>query len=85
MNSEHYRGLVVTREHMRTVPGFKARAGYCASGGRAWFARHGLCWSQFLHEGVAAEVMHATGDPLAVALVEHAAAVQGWQGGEVSQ
>lgn len=65
-------GLRIYRRHLRTIPGYSARPGYCARGSRAWFARHGLDWSKFLREGIAAEEMLATGDGLAIALVEWA-------------
>lgn len=42
-------------EHIRA-------AGLCARGARAWFARHGLDWSEFIARGIPAERLEATGD-----------------------
>jgi len=44
----------------------------CARGARAFFRRHGLDWSQFIREGIDAEVLMATGDAMAMRVVEHA-------------
>ena len=66
--------MIVTLDHLRRVPGFGARPGFCAQGGRAWFARHGLDWSAFVREGIEAEVLEATGDALALHVVAFARA-----------
>ena len=55
--------MKVHRRHMRM-------AGLCASGGRKWFEVHGLNWSEFLAEGIDAETLRATGDALAIRVVE---------------
>lgn len=65
-------GLIVTLAHLRSVPGYGKKPGFCSSGAREWFARHELDWSDFLSNGIAAEVLLATGCALAKALVEHA-------------
>lgn len=64
--------LRIWPRHLYTIP-VGARFGYCASGARAWFAAHGLSWADFVAGGIAASTMAATGDPLALALVQHAA------------
>lgn len=64
--------MIVTIEHLRTVPGFTKKPGFCARGGRRWFARHGLDWSDFVRSGIEDKLLVATGDGLALALVEHA-------------
>jgi hypothetical protein len=64
--------MKVTIAHLRSVPGFTARRGFCASGARAWFQRHGLDWSEFVRHGIDAEQLVATGDGMALKLVEHA-------------
>jgi hypothetical protein len=64
--------VIVTIAHLRSVPGFTARRGFCARGGRAWFQRHGLDWSHFVRHGIDAEQLEATGDGMALALVAHA-------------
>lgn len=44
---------------------------YCAGGTRRWFARMGLDWAAFVREGIDADIMEATGDAMAIRLVEH--------------
>lgn len=63
--------LTIWPRHLYSVP-CNGRVGYCASGARAWFAAHGLSWSDFVARGIPAATMAATGDPLALALVAHA-------------
>jgi hypothetical protein len=52
-------------EHIRA-------AGLCARGARAWFARHGFDWSEFIAHGIAAERLEATGDHYARIVCTHA-------------
>lgn len=54
---------VVTMRHIRA-------AGLCSRGARAFFQRHGLDWSRFLREGIAAAELEATGDVMALRVVE---------------
>lgn len=68
--------MIVTIAHMRSVPGMSTRGGFCARGGRAWFARYGLDWSAFVRNGIQADVLLATGDGMALALVQHARNVE---------
>lgn len=56
---------IVRHVHMREL-------GYCNRGAREWFARHGLSWSEFVAQGVDAEKLRATGDAMALRVVEHA-------------
>lgn len=70
----------VTLAHVRSVPGFGPRPGFCSRGTRAWFARHGLSWSAFVREGVDAAVLEATGDAFALAVVAHARAQEAARG-----
>lgn len=65
-------GLIVTTRHLFTVPGHNRRAGFCRNGARAWCARHGIDWRDFVHNGIAAERLEATGDALAMAVVDWA-------------
>ena len=44
----------------------------CFQGARPWFRRHGLDWQAFLVEGLAAEVLAATGDALALRVIAEA-------------
>lgn len=55
--------VVVTMAHIR-----KARM--CSRGTRTFFIRHGLDWQQFLKEGIPAEKLEATGDAMALRVVE---------------
>lgn len=64
-------GLRVWPKHLYSVP-FQGRTGYCAQGSRAWFAAHGLSWSDFVTNGIDADQLLATGDPMAASLVKHA-------------
>jgi hypothetical protein len=64
--------VIVTVAHLRSVPGFSQRGGFCLRGARAWFERHGLDWRAFVRHGVDAGVLKATGDPMAQAVVDHA-------------
>ncbi|AMU97897.1 hypothetical protein [Xanthomonas citri] len=64
--------MIVTTQHLFTIPGYSRRAGFCRSGARAFFQRHGLDWRGFVHNGIEAEQLEATGDALALALVKWA-------------
>lgn len=64
--------MKVTVAHLRSVPGFSPKPGFCLSQSRVWFQRHGLDWRDFVRNGVDAEALEATGDGLALALVAHA-------------
>lgn len=68
--------MIVTIQHFRTIRGFSPRPGFCASGGRAWFQRQGLDWSAFVRHGIEADLLLATGDGFALAMVEHARACE---------
>ena len=59
-------------EHLRSIPGYGPKPGFCAKGARAFFIRYDLDWQQFRHEGLPADNLLQTGDALAVALVEWA-------------
>lgn len=48
------------------------RRHHCVSGIRRWFAANGLDFRDFVQKGIDAEVLLATGDALAVAVVEDA-------------
>lgn len=51
---------IVTLEHCR-------RLRYCSRGLRTFFARHGLDWHAFRHDGLPASVIAGTGDAMAIA------------------
>lgn len=48
------------------------QAKQCSRGARAFFLRHGLDWAGFLRNGVDAEKLRATGDAMALKVVEQA-------------
>lgn len=43
----------------------------CSRGSRQFFERHGLDWQDFLKNGIPASKLAATGDHMALTLVEH--------------
>ncbi len=49
--------LIVRISHMRA-------AGLCVTGSRAWFRRQGLDFRDFAKNGIDAEKLRATGDPI---------------------
>lgn len=55
--------VIVKLEHMREL-------GYCSRGARYFFQLHNLDWSKFIKEGLPAEDIEATGDVLALKVVE---------------
>lgn len=61
--------LRITIDHVRA-------AGLCVNGSRSWFARHGLDFRSFLREGLTAEALLATGDAMALRVVQYARAQQ---------
>ena len=63
--------MMITRQHLDEMP-----QPYCARGSRRWFARVGLDWAAFVRDGIDSEVLLATGDGMAIRLVEHVAAKQ---------
>ena len=59
--------MIVTIDDVRA-------AGLCVNGTRVWFARHDLDFRTFLREGCAAETLLATGDAMALRVVNYAEA-----------
>ena len=59
--------VIVTVNHLRA-------AQMCARAARPWFAVQGLSWAKFIAEGYDAETLRATGDALALKVVELAEA-----------
>ena len=64
--------MIVTFAHLRTIPHFSRGRGFCRAQSAAWFRRHGLDWRGFVRNGIDAQVLEATGDGLALALVDWA-------------
>lgn len=55
--------VMVTMQHAR-------QAKMCSRGQRAFFMRHGLDWLEFLDKGIEASKLEATGDAMAMIVVE---------------
>jgi hypothetical protein len=68
--------MIVRVHHLRLVRGYSARPGLCNRGARAWFAQRGWDWSAFVRDGIASDVLLATGDGFAIALVQAALAAE---------
>lgn len=64
--------MIITLTHLRTIPGYGPKPGFCANRARPFFARHGLDWYTFRHDGLPEELFLQTGDGLAKALVDWA-------------
>lgn len=64
--------VLVTVDHLYSVPNFSGRAGFCGRGARAFFTHHRLDWSVFVRDGLPASAFLATGDAMAARLVAHA-------------
>lgn len=64
--------MIITVEHLHTVPTWTRRTGFCHKQTRQWFADHDLDFLGFVHNGIDEEVLLATGDALARRLVTHA-------------
>ncbi len=67
----------LTIAHFSTVPGFSARPGFCRKGGRLWFKRHGLDWSDFVANGIDAEAVRPIADAFVLAVIAHAERTEG--------
>lgn len=57
--------MIVKRHHLDEM-----QPRYCANGSRRWFARMGLDWAAFVRDGIESDVLEATGDAMALKLVE---------------
>lgn len=53
----------VTMKHVRA-------AKMCSRGARQFFKKHNLNWESFLREGVSSDLLEATGDCMALKVVE---------------
>lgn len=62
----------VTFQHLRTIPYFNKRPGFCRAGARAWAAQHGIDFRDFVRNGIEAERLEAIGDAFAIATVKWA-------------
>ena len=57
--------MMIRHHHIRKMR-------YCNKGARDFFTRHNLDWSEFVRNGLPEEVILATGDAMAIAVVEFA-------------
>jgi len=64
--------MIITLEHLHSVPTWTTRQGYCANSSRLFFKQYGLDWQDFINNGINEEELLATGNALAIHLVEHA-------------
>lgn len=65
--------FLVTMDHLHGVPGWGSRPGFCHRGARALCERYGLDWAAIVRDGgIPASELIATGDAMALHLVEHA-------------
>lgn len=64
--------LIVTTTDVFTIPGFSKRRGFCRGLSKEWAKRQGLDWDDFKRNGIDADVLLATGDGFAIALVKWA-------------
>lgn len=64
--------MIITASHLHSMPLPDGRVGACRRTAREWAARHGVDWTEFVLHGIDADRLVATGDPLALRLVEHA-------------
>ena len=71
--------LRIWPRHLYSVP-YLGRSGFCAQGSRQWFSAHGLSWADFVANGISAAVLAATGDPMAIHLIEHTKVVEAGHG-----
>lgn len=62
----------VTTRHFFTIPGYSTKGGFCRDKGKLFARRLGLDWREFVRNGIDAEVLEATGDGFALALVKWA-------------
>lgn len=58
--------VIVKMVHMRQL-------GYCSAGVRTFFQKHDLDYSGFLQDGIDARLLAATGDGMALRVIEEAA------------
>lgn len=64
--------MIITIRHLAQVPGIDGRVGLCSRGARTWCAAHGIDWMDFVANGIDAEVLIATGDAMALRVVQWA-------------
>lgn len=73
--------MIVTIRHLRSIPGFSRRPGFCSRGTRQLAAKYGFDFADFARNGIESERLEATGDPFALALVKWARECEAQQEG----
>lgn len=61
--------LIVRVEHARAIP-TPHNGGYCVPGMIQFFERHNLDFKKFVRKGIDADILIATGDAMALEVVE---------------
>lgn len=64
--------MVITMEHIKSVPVPNGRDGYCNRGIRKFCKRHSIDWHQLRKNGIDSSVLLDTGDAMALRVVKHA-------------
>ncbi|MDR1890108.1 MAG: hypothetical protein LBQ81_12150 [Zoogloeaceae bacterium] len=68
--------MKITVSDLATVQ-FAGKQGFCAKGCRAWAKQNGFDWMEFVREGIDADRLAATGNPMALALIAQVMEQQG--------
>lgn len=64
--------MIVTVAHLHSMPMPDGRVGACRRSAREWADRYGFDWTDFVLHGIDSDRLLATGDALALRLVDHA-------------
>lgn len=64
--------IITFRDHFRKIPIRGKKCGHCVDGTKRFFDRHGLDWKDFIKNGIEEELLIATDDARAIAVVEFA-------------
>lgn len=64
--------MIVTTQHLFTIPYFADRPGFCRGRAKDFFASHGLDWRRFVREGIDERELLDCHDALSTALVRWA-------------
>lgn len=72
--------MIVTIRHLRSIPYFRPKPGFCLKKARVRFREHGLDFKAFVRDGIDETTLLATGDGMAEALVRWAHESEGQNG-----
>jgi hypothetical protein len=73
--------MKITLQHLRSLPVDGRKSGYCSKGTRLFCERHKLDWDTAKRDGIDEEIVLATGDAQAIAVVAWAHQVEDQQHG----